>query len=187
MDIALLIEILLKDNPSVYIKENEEYIFSLIPELKKSKGFDQNNPWHIYDVYEHILHVVDGVPNDIVLRMAALFHDVGKPYTYLKDEKGVGHFPKHWIKSKEIFLKFASIHNLDDELVEKISTLIYYHDLSLKIDDKELERLVNIIGVENMPLLFQLKRADLLAQSEKYHYILEDYNKAEDKVKKFML
>lgn len=45
----------------------------MIPELEKCKNFDQNNPYHIYDVYEHILHVVDGVPQNIYVRLAAFF------------------------------------------------------------------------------------------------------------------
>ena len=59
-----LFNILLSDNPSELIKYHEKEIFLLIPELEKSKGFNQNNEWHIYDVYEHILHVIDGAPNN---------------------------------------------------------------------------------------------------------------------------
>ena len=66
---------------------------------------EQKNIWHVYDVYEHILHVIDGVPNNITLRLAALFHDIGKPFVYKEDENGVGHFYGHWNKSKEIFEK----------------------------------------------------------------------------------
>ena len=73
-----LFSILMQGKPSEHIKRNEDLIFDMIPELKVCKGFNQNNEWHIYDVYEHILHVVDNVDNDIVLRLTALFHDVGK-------------------------------------------------------------------------------------------------------------
>ena len=63
-----LFDILLSNNPSILIRENEDYIFNIIPELRKSKGFNQNNPWHIYDVYDHILHVIDGVKENIILK-----------------------------------------------------------------------------------------------------------------------
>ena len=95
-ELKLLFNILLSKEPSRLIKENEEYIFSIIPELKNTKGFNQNNLWHIYDVYEHILHVIDGVPGDLTLRLVALFHDIGKPFTYTVDENNVGHFYNHW-------------------------------------------------------------------------------------------
>ena len=43
----LLFEILTLTKPSIFIIEFEEEIFDLIPELEKSKGFKQNNEWHI--------------------------------------------------------------------------------------------------------------------------------------------
>lgn len=102
-----LFDILLSEKPSLLIKDNEDCIFKMIPELEKCKNFDQNNPYHIYDVYEHILHVVDGVPQNIYVRLAAFFHDIGKPYTYFKDDSGIGHFYGHFLKSNKIFLDFS--------------------------------------------------------------------------------
>lgn len=90
-----LIEILISDDVYNGLKQNKEAIFLLIPELKICNGFNQNNKWHIYDVFEHILHVVSGVNNNLCLRLAALFHDIGKPQTYTEDENGVGHFYNH--------------------------------------------------------------------------------------------
>ena len=113
MNIDKLISILLENKPSEKIKQNEDYMFSLIPELKLCKGFNQNNPWHIYDVYEHILRVIDGVPNTLELRLAALFHDLGKPFVYTEDDMGIGHFYQHWLKSNAIFIAFANRYSLD--------------------------------------------------------------------------
>ena len=91
-----LINILLKDKPSEFIKNNINDIIQIIPELSFCINFNQNNIWHIYDVFEHILQVVDGVPNNLSLRIAALFHDIGKPFVYKEDENGIGHFYGHW-------------------------------------------------------------------------------------------
>ena len=96
MKLDFLINILLSDKPSKNIKFNEKQIFEMIPESSACKNFNQNNIWHIYDVYDHILHVVDGVPNSLALRMAALFHDIGKPFVYTEDENEIGHFYDHW-------------------------------------------------------------------------------------------
>ena len=54
MTVKDLTEILKLEKPSIEIKNNEEEIFKLIPELEKCKGFEQNNEWHPYDVYENI-------------------------------------------------------------------------------------------------------------------------------------
>ncbi len=110
MKIEELFNILTINKPSVLIKEKEDEVFDLIPELKPCKGFKQHSIWHQYDVYEHILHVVDNVDDCIELRLAALFHDLGKPETFELDNQGRGHFPGHCEVSQEIFIKFADKH-----------------------------------------------------------------------------
>ena len=183
MSIDFLFKILLQDNPSEFIRNNEEEIFKIIPELAMCKNFNQNNIWHIYDVYEHILHVVDTVPNNIILRIAALFHDLGKPFVYTEDENGIGHFYGHWNKSKEIFDSFAKDYNLEENIKNIISNLVLYHDLNIdKISDAELNELINIFNKDEITMLFQLKKADLLAQNEQFHYLLNDYEKQKEKI-----
>ena len=87
-------------------------------------------------MYEHILHVLDGVTDNLVLRLAALFHDIGKPYVYTIDEEGVGHFYGHWDKSLEIFESFAKKFNISDDIKQLVSNLILYHDLNIgKLND----------------------------------------------------
>ena len=180
---SLLINILNQDSPSEFIKSNEEKIFKILPEFKMCKNFNQNNIWHVYDVYEHILHVIDGVPNNTNLRLAALFHDMGKPFVYKEDEFGVGHFYGHWIKSKEIFDSFAEKYNINKSSKDIISNLILYHDLNIeKITDEEIIKLFNIFNIEGIDMLFKLKESDLLAQNEKFHYLLNEYNNQKDKI-----
>ena len=171
-------KILLEDKPSIQIKQREQELFELLPELKRCKGFNQQNEWHIYDVYEHILHVIDGVPSEISLRLAALFHDLGKPSTFTTDEKGIGHFYGHWQESLNIFNWYIQNNELDPELIKKVQIYIYYHDISLdKVNDETLRK----IGKENIGPLYTLKRADLLAQNPKFHYLLEDYGEQEQR------
>ena len=176
MNVEKLYKILMDDKPSDLIKVNEEYIFSLIPEIKLCKDFNQNNPWHIYDVYEHILHVVDETPKDLPLRLVALFHDVGKPKTYTEDENGIGHFNNHWSVSKDIFLDFCKRNNLNDLPTHRIADLINYHDI--KIDDE----LLMTFDKDFINDLFSIKRADLLGQNPKYHYLLSTYEAQKEKI-----
>lgn len=181
--LKFLIDILLEDKPSESIRNNEEEIFKMIPELSLCKNFNQNNIWHIYDVYEHILHVIDEVPNNIVLRMSALFHDIGKPFVYKEDDNGVGHFYGHYIKSKEIFDRFSERYNLDEDLRRKVLNLILYHDLNIdKTSEEEFNKLINVFDEEGIVMLFELKRSDLLAQNRKFHYILDDYERQKVRV-----
>ena len=183
MDIKQLYSILLTDKPSKELLNNEKELFNLIPELEMCKGFNQNNEWHIYDVYNHILHVVDYVPLDLTLRLAALIHDIGKPLSYKEDENKVGHFYGHWETSLDIFYKFASKHDLDKQMTNLVSNLIYLHDINIsKLSDSDKEKIYNSLGNEGLEKLYQLKKADLLAQNKKYHYILNEYDKQKEKI-----
>ena len=180
-----LLEILLSDDVYDLFKQNEKEIFEMIPELKICKGFEQNNKWHIYDVYEHILHVVSGVNNNIYLRLSALFHDIGKPMTYTEDSNGVGHFYNHWNESIKIFKKYQENFGLSNEEIILITNLIFYHDINIdKITDEELNNMIISIGILNIGLLFSLKRADLLAQAPEFQNLLVNINNQEQNVTK---
>jgi len=178
-----LLDILLSDDVYNILKQNEEILFELIPELKKCKGFVQNNKWHIYDVYEHILHVVSGTEANIYLRLSALFHDIGKPLTYTEDSNKVGHFYNHWIESVKIFEKYQDKLDLSKEENKLIANLIFYHDVNIgKMDVQEIDKMLEIFGIEKIKLLFALKRADLLAQSPEYHNLLININNQEKSI-----
>ena len=180
-----LLEILLSNDVYNKLKQNEQEIFKLIPELKACKGFDQNSKWHIYDVYEHILRVVAGVDNNIYLRLSALFHDIGKPLTYTKDNSGIGHFYNHWNKSVEIFKRYKDKFRLSTKEISLVTNLIFYHDISFdKMSEEELNKMVTEIGTSNINLLFSLKRADLLAQAPEFHNLLSNINNQEQNITK---
>lgn len=184
MTLKGLTEILKADVPSEEIKKKEQEIFDMIPELEKCKGCKQNSPWHIYDVYNHIMHVMDNVENDEILRMCALFHDLGKPDTKETDKYGIDHFPNHWFISKEIFDSFSKEYDYDKEKAKTISKLIFYHDLNIgKLDNKEFLEIVKKFTQDEILLLYKFKRADLLAQNEECHYLLDEYDKQEKNIR----
>lgn len=183
MTLEELYDLLLTKKPSSSIKNKEKELFDLIPEIKICKGFDQKNEWHIYDVYEHILHVVDSVPPTLVMRLTALFHDIGKPLTYTEDENGVGHFYGHWEASQRIFDAFAKKCGINEDIRKRVSDLIYYHDINVsRLGKSELEEMTQRLGKDGIAQLFDLKKADLLAQNEKYHYLLEEQQRQKEKV-----
>jgi len=178
-----LLEMLLSYDVYDQLKQNEQVIFKLIPELKMCKGFEQNSKWHIFDVYEHTLHVVSGVDNNIYLRLSALFHDIGKPNSYTEDSNGVGHFYNHWNESIKIFKKYQESFYLSNEEIILITNLIFYHDINIdKMTDEEINNMIISIGILNLGLLFSLKRADLLAQSPDFHNLLSKINNQEKNI-----
>ena len=183
MKYSEILKILLSDDVYNILKQKESELFELIPELEVCKGFEQNNNWHIYDVYEHILYVVSGVDSDVCLRLSALFHDIGKPLTYTEDSDGIGHFYNHWNKSVEIFKKYQDKFELSNEEISLIVNLIFYHDINIdKMNVEEIDLMISTIGIENIELLFALKQSDLLAQSPEYHYLLTNINNQEQSI-----
>lgn len=162
--------ILLSNKPSEIIRKNKNTIFEIIPELKICDGFNQHNDYHIYDILEHILHVLDEVENNYVLKVAALFHDIGKPNCFTIDEQGIGHFYGHWNESNKIFNKYANTFNLTQDEIDLINDLIFYHDLNL---NENLDKIKDVFK-DNLYLLLSLKKADILAQNPKYFKRLDD-------------
>ena len=170
MNFEELKDLLVSDDIYARIKTREDALFQLIPELAVCRGFDQKNSWHVYDVYEHILHVVAGVEPDFTVRLAALFHDIGKPAAFTEDENGVGHFWGHWDRSREIFHSYIDRLGLTGEDAALIEALIFYHDINVeKMTDGQMDEMVEKIGRKHLGKLFAIKRADLLAQAEQYH------------------
>jgi len=60
------------------IDNGTEHSVPILPELAATLRVVQNTRFHKYDVFEHIVRTVDGTPKDIVVRWAALLHDVAK-------------------------------------------------------------------------------------------------------------
>jgi poly(A) polymerase len=53
------------------------FFSSFIPELARLKGLEQNR-YHTKDAWQHTLHVVSNTPAQLLIRLAGLFHDLGK-------------------------------------------------------------------------------------------------------------
>jgi poly(A) polymerase len=62
----------------------------VLPELAACKGVEQGG-YHTHDVFGHTLLAVELTPPDLVVRLAAVLHDVGKPATATPDGAFTGH------------------------------------------------------------------------------------------------
>lgn len=67
----------------------------MLPELWTQIGYDQDSPYHDLTLWEHTLSTVKLAPNTPDLRWAALLHDVGKPFTRTKNNKGYSNYLMH--------------------------------------------------------------------------------------------
>ena len=142
----------------------KDVITFIIPQLSDCIGFDQQNPHHIYDVYDHIAHTVDHAPYDVTVRLAALLHDAGKPKTFsVKD--GIGHFYGHTDASLEIAQEVLTALKCDSATKQSVLTLIKYHDPLIEPSEKAVKRALSKLGKPMLLNLLDLKAADNLAQT----------------------
>ena len=70
--------------------DQAELLGVILPEIEACKGVPQTG-YHTHDVFGHTLLTVAATPPDLLLRVAALFHDVGKPATAKGDGTFLGH------------------------------------------------------------------------------------------------
>ena len=101
---------------------------AVLPELVAMKGFDQQTPYHIFDVLEHTARAIDGVPPYPLVRWAALFHDMGKPACFFKDENGIGHFYGHAAVSVPIARGIMQRLTFSNAFIDRVLALVKRHD-----------------------------------------------------------
>ena len=133
---------------------------AVIPELAPMIGFDQRSPHHAYDLYTHTAWVVDGTPEDLTMRWAALLHDVGKVPTFTVDEKGRGHFLNHAVKGAEMADAILRRLKAPNALREQVVLLIEKHMLWLEPEKKLLRRQIGRLGLGTVYQLLSLQQAD---------------------------
>lgn len=138
---------------------------TIIPELEPCIGFNQNNKYHCYTIYDHIAAAVaNSTGDDLVVRMALLLHDIGKPCCYTEDENG-GHFHGHGIYSHILAEQALSRLRFSNKDAENILELVKYHDSIIEPTNKVVRRWLNKIGSEQFYRLINVRMADMLAHS----------------------
>lgn len=127
---------------------------TLLPEVHACIGIPQPAKWHVYDVYNHLLYAMDRIPwkKQVYLRVAALFHDIGKPGTFTNTD-GVIHFYGHQQVGADmavgIFdrLRLHSVEGIDFP-TDRVIKLIREHMFECNADspDRTIRRFVAKLG-----------------------------------------
>lgn len=137
-----------------------------LPEFDRLMVTEQETPHHMYNVGEHTLHALMNIRADKVLRLTMLLHDMGKPDYKTVDADGVAHFKKHALKSEEIARTVLRRLKFDNDTIHKVTKLVLYHDYRMPATARNVRRAMNKIGKELFPLYLEVRRADMLAQSD---------------------
>lgn len=147
------------------LDEFRQVIGVIIPQLIPSFNCAQNTPWHTYTVYEHIIHSVDFAPCDPVIRLTMLLHDIGKPSVKRTDENGRDHFKTHADAGEKIAAEVLSKLKVSNNIYNKVTTLIKYHQSVENVNDVKIKHWFNKIGEEYTLSLFDVRIADLKAHN----------------------
>ncbi len=167
-----LCKILVSSQPVYGIKNIVELnlMDCIIPELKVCVGFKQHNIHHDKDVYEHILSVVENVPNKLELRLAALLHDIGKPKCFSIGDNGQGHFYGHQKISADMTKDILKRLKFDNKTIDKVDKLVYNHMARYnKLRTPNIKKFINKVGIDNLDDLFELQIADIKGSAKEYH------------------
>ena len=160
-------KILISPNPSrgLELLKDTNLLELILPEINSLVDFSPKCTNHNRNVFTHTLRVIDNTENDLLLRLSALFHDVGKLNTLTPFNNGLFYgFPGHSIEGAIMSKRILSKLKFDNNTIKIVSKLIEHH-LVLNVDTMltkyEVKKLLNDVGKNNISLLFKLQRADI--------------------------
>ncbi len=158
-----------------------EHFFPELPKLQL-----EQDPVHQHkDVLRHTWAVVDKTSPSLVLRLGALFHDIGKPNTRAISDEGVT-FRFHDVVGAKITRKRMTALKYSSDMIDDVSMLVElhlrFHTYKLGWSDKAVRRYVRDAG----PLLEELNeltRCDCTTRNARKAAILaERMDELEDRI-----
>lgn len=160
-----------------------------IPEILAMR-MNQNNKYHKHnDLLDHTLAVVAGTKPDLILRLAAFFHDFGKPDTYTVEilENGIqGHFYGHPKVSAEKTFEIMKRMKYSNDEIEAVVWLVENHDNMIAATKRSVKKVLNKTkSPELFDILIELKasdRADHVNLSEKYPEYLDQVMQIKEEI-----
>ncbi len=130
-------------------------------DLMDSYGIGQNRS-HIYDVYEHLVRACQFAADngwEFHVRLAALFHDIGKPPTKRFDAAQKEHtFYGHEVVGARITERFMRNMKYDNDIINKVVKLIRYHMFFSDTDQITLSAVRRIIRNVSPELIWDLMK-----------------------------
>lgn len=163
-----LVKILVSDHPE---ELRTAYQLGLtrvfMPEFDVAMETIQNNHHHKYTVGEHSIVAMQHVQPERMIRLIMLLHDLAKPVVLTTDDRGYDHFVGHTQAGADMAKGILRRLKFDNATIDFVYRMVKHHDDRPPMDNMALvRRRISEIGLENMPMMIEIKRADILAQSE---------------------
>ncbi len=160
-------KIIESNNPSLglALAQKLHILSHILPELEQMVGVEQNKEAHKYDVWEHSLRTLQHAADknfSLEVRLAALFHDTGKPKTKV-EEVGKTTFYNHEMVSAKVTRETLKRLAFPKEIIDKVEKLVRYHMFfsdTAQITHSAVRRLITKVSKENIWDLINLRFCD---------------------------
>lgn len=166
-------------------KTPKELEAELGKEVARMVGFEQKNSHHCYDLWEHTLRTVEGIKPDGLteeqfkrLRVAAFFHDIGKPDVSKFNEKtGQQVFYGHAQESAEVARSILDYWGYSEEEIDQLSFYIGHHDDFISYKSAEIPYM------KNHTYLRGINRDTVLEKLIENQYDFEEMGYSKDEIR----
>ena len=144
----ILFKILTQEDIVSSVRNNQEVLLSIIPEIRNMIGFEQNHPHHHLDVWNHTMLALSLSKKDFDTRVVLLLHDIGKPFSYQDDD--VRHFHGHADVSSNMSVGILNRLGFNNEEVDELTYLIREHDTEITKEDIDtnIDLCIKIFGIQ---------------------------------------
>lgn len=99
----------------------------ILPELAVQIGYDQHSPYHQLDLWQHTLKTIRLSPPELLIRWAALLHDIGKPFVEVRNRRGYSNYTYHDVVGAELTLKIGHYLKWSKDRTAHIAHLVRNH------------------------------------------------------------
>jgi putative nucleotidyltransferase with HDIG domain len=101
---------------------------------------------------------------DPIIRLATLLHDIGKVHTFKKDDTGLITFYNHEVVGARIARSICYRLKLSKKQIDKVVTLIRWHQFSVdeRQTDSAIRRIIRHVEKENLDDMLALRIGDRL-------------------------
>ena len=169
-----LTKLLCGKNAFDILMEYSDVLSVFIPEIAPAVNFTQYGKKHAYDVWEHICHTVDTIPQDRILRLTMLLHDLGKVPTHKINDNGDSTFKNHATVGGEMAKEILTRLKFDKKTINRVSFLVSHHDFEPPETKIQLKKKMKILTAEDVRTLLIIKKSDRGALSEAYRDISKE-------------
>ncbi len=159
-----LLKMLAAERPSIglFLMRDTGLLPHILPELNEGVGVEQRG-MHAHDVFTHSVLACDAAPaENMVVRLAALLHDVGKPRCLTVDPDGERRFNGHDLVSSEMTAAVLRRLRVPIATERAVTHLVRQHMFAYTPEwsDAAVRRFIARVGREWIDTLLALRTAD---------------------------